>query len=55
MIAITPVLRFGKLILDHEAYEPEWKAVARVGVRHASGLNSGADALVIGLRAVGVG
>ena len=49
------VLRSGRFVLgpDVEAFEEE--AAEFLGVRHAVGLNSGTDALVIGLRALGVG
>lgn len=48
------VLRSGRFVLgpDVQAFEDE--AAEYVGVRHAVGLNSGTDALVIGLRALGV-
>lgn len=48
------VLRSGRFVLgpDVQAFEDE--VAEYVGVRHAVGLNSGTDALVIGLRALGV-
>jgi dTDP-4-amino-4,6-dideoxygalactose transaminase len=49
------VLRSGRFVLgpDVEAFERE--AAEYLGVKHAVGLNSGTDALFIGLRALGVG
>jgi dTDP-4-amino-4,6-dideoxygalactose transaminase len=48
------VLRSGRFVLgpDVEAFERE--AAEYLGVKHAVGLNSGTDALFIGLRALGV-
>jgi dTDP-4-amino-4,6-dideoxygalactose transaminase len=48
------VLRSGRFVLgpDVDAFERE--AAEYLGVRHAVGLNSGTDALIIGLRALGV-
>ena len=48
------VLRSGRFVLgpDVEAFEGE--AAEYLGVRHAVGLNSGTDALVIGLRTLGI-
>lgn len=53
--AIQGVLRSGVFIdgLQVKAFEQE--AAAYLGVRHAVGLNSGTDALTLGLRALGVG
>jgi dTDP-4-amino-4,6-dideoxygalactose transaminase len=49
------VLRSGRFVLgpDVEAFEQDMADY--LGVRHAIGLNSGTDALVIGLRALGIG
>ncbi|MGD8495017.1 MAG: DegT/DnrJ/EryC1/StrS family aminotransferase [Gemmatimonadales bacterium] len=48
------VIRSGRFVLgpDVEAFEAE--AAEYLGVRHAVGMNSGTDALIIGLRALGV-
>lgn len=48
------VLRSGQFVLgpDVEAFERD--AAEYLGVRHAVGLNSGTDALIIGLRALGI-
>lgn len=48
------VLRSGRFVLgpDVEAFEHE--VAEYLGVRHAIGMNSGTDALVIGLRALGI-
>lgn len=52
--AIQRVLRSGHFILgpDVKAFEDE--VAAYLGTRHAIGLNSGTDALFIGLRALGI-
>ena len=52
--AVERVLRSGRFILGPEVEAFEQEAAAFLGVRHAVGLNSGTDALVIGLRALGV-
>jgi len=51
---VLRVLRSGRFVLgpDVEAFERE--AAQYLGVKHAVGLNSGTDALFIGLRALGV-
>lgn len=55
MKAIEGVVRSGHFILgpNVEAFEEE--IAAYLGVRHAIGVNSGTDALVISLRAMGIG
>lgn len=53
--AIQRVLRSGQFILGPEVEAFEREVAAYLGVKHAIALNSGTDALVIGLRAVGVG
>jgi len=52
--AITQVLESGQFILGPTVKQFEAEAAAYLGVKHAIGVNSGTDALVIGLRAVGV-
>jgi dTDP-4-amino-4,6-dideoxygalactose transaminase len=52
--AIQKVLRSGQFILGPEVREFEDAAADYLGVEHAVGVNSGTDALVIGLRALGV-
>ncbi|MDT8342729.1 MAG: DegT/DnrJ/EryC1/StrS family aminotransferase, partial [Longimicrobiales bacterium] len=52
--AVLRVLRSGRYVLGPEVEAFEREAAARLGVRHAVGLNSGTDALEIGLRALGV-
>lgn len=48
------VLRSGRFVLGPDVEGFEEAAAEFLGVRHAVGLNSGTDALVIGLRALGV-
>lgn len=48
------VLEHGQFILGPEVTEFEEKAADYIGVKHAIGVNSGTDALVIALRAAGV-
>jgi dTDP-4-amino-4,6-dideoxygalactose transaminase len=52
--AIQRVLRSGQFILGPEVEQFEEDAAEYLGVEHAVGVNSGTDALVIGLRALGV-
>lgn len=53
--AVNRVLESGQFILGPEVGQFEADAAAYLGVKHAIGVNSGTDALVIGLRALGVG
>jgi dTDP-4-amino-4,6-dideoxygalactose transaminase len=53
--AIQRVLRSGQFILGPEVEAFEEEVAEYLGVRHAVGVNSGTDALVIGLRTLGVG
>lgn len=48
------VLRSGRFVLGPDVQAFEDNVAGFLGVRHAVGLNSGTDALVIGLRALGV-
>jgi dTDP-4-amino-4,6-dideoxygalactose transaminase len=48
------VIRSGRFVLGPDVEGFEDAAAEYLGVRHAIGLNSGTDALVIGLRALGV-
>ena len=52
--AFARVLKSGHFILGSEVEAFEAEVAAFLGVQHAVGLNSGTDALVIGLRALGV-
>ncbi len=52
--AIERVVRSGRFILGPEGEAFEGEAAEYLGVKHAVACNSGTDALVIGLRAVGV-
>jgi dTDP-4-amino-4,6-dideoxygalactose transaminase len=53
--AVQRVLRSGRYILGPEVAAFEEEAARWLGVRHAVGCNSGTDALVIALRALGIG
>lgn len=53
--AVTRVLRSGRFVLGPEVEAFEREVAEYLGVKHAIGLNSGTDALVIGLRALGIG
>jgi len=53
--AIDRVLESGRFILGAEVQSFEAEVAEYLGVKHAVGVNSGTDALVIGLRAAGVG
>ncbi|GAB5534159.1 MAG: DegT/DnrJ/EryC1/StrS family aminotransferase [Rubricoccaceae bacterium] len=53
--AFQRVLRSGRFIGGPEVQAFETEAAAYLGVEHAVGLNSGTDALVIALRALGIG
>lgn len=53
--AIQTVLRNGQFIMGEEVRLLEQAVASFLGVRHAIAVNSGTDALVIGLRALGIG
>ncbi|HTL11042.1 MAG TPA: DegT/DnrJ/EryC1/StrS family aminotransferase [Bdellovibrionota bacterium] len=53
--AFEDVLKSGQFILGPSVEGFEKDAAAYLGTKHAIGLNSGTDALVIGLRCLGVG
>ncbi len=52
---LEAVIRSGQFILGPETKAFEKEVAEFLGVKHAIGCNSGTDALVIGLRAMGVG
>lgn len=53
--ACTRVLDSGAFILGPEVRAFEAAAAEYLGVKHAVGVNSGTDALILGLRALGIG
>lgn len=53
--AIRRVLENGDFILRQDVREFEERMAARLGVKHAVGLNSGTDALYLSLLALGIG
>jgi dTDP-4-amino-4,6-dideoxygalactose transaminase len=52
--AVLDVLKSGAFVLGPEVQKFEAEVARYLGVKHAIGLNSGTDALFIGLRAMGV-
>lgn len=52
--AINDVLDSGQFILGPVVQQFETEVAAYLGVKHAVGVNSGTDALIIGLRALGI-
>jgi dTDP-4-amino-4,6-dideoxygalactose transaminase len=55
MSAIQGVLKSGQFIMGSKVKAFEEEVAAYLGVKHAIGVNSGTDALVIGLKAAGIG
>ncbi len=53
--AFNRVMSHGRFIMGPEVREFEKKVAGYLGVKHAIGVNSGTDALLIALRAAGVG
>ncbi|TDA64562.1 MAG: DegT/DnrJ/EryC1/StrS family aminotransferase [Clostridia bacterium] len=55
MAAIQGVIKSGQFIMGPNVQAFEQEVAAYLGVKHTIGVNSGTDALVIGLRAAGIG
>ncbi|RKO65482.1 DegT/DnrJ/EryC1/StrS family aminotransferase [Desulfofundulus salinus] len=55
MAAIQKVLKSGQFIMGPNVKAFEQEVAAYLGVKHAIGVNSGTDALVIALRSAGIG
>lgn len=55
LAAADRVFTHGKYILGPEVEELEARLADRLGVRHVVGVNSGTDALLLGLRLAGIG
>lgn len=55
LAAVDRVLRHGRIVLGPEVTDLEEEVAIRVGRRFAVGVNSGTDALILTLRALGVG
>lgn len=53
--AVGSVLDSGQFILGEETERFEWEFAALCGVKHAIGVNSGTDALVLALKCLGIG
>ena len=53
--AVSHVLESGQFIMGPEVKQFEQEVAQYLGVKHAIGVNSGTDALVIGLKALGIG
>jgi dTDP-4-amino-4,6-dideoxygalactose transaminase len=54
-VAISRVLESGQFIMGPDVKQFEQEVAEYLGVRHAIAVNSGTDALVIGLKALGIG
>lgn len=54
-VRLEKVIRSGQFILGPETKNFEAEIASYLGTKHAIGVNSGTDALVIGLRAAGIG
>lgn len=53
--AVDTVLRHGRIVLGPEVQELERQVAARCGRKYAVGVNSGTDALFLGLKSLGIG
>lgn len=55
LAAVDAVFRHGRFIIGPEVQELEEQVAARCGRKYAVGMNSGTDALFLGLKSLGVG
>src|SRR5947209_163957 len=55
LAAIERVLAHGRILLGPEVDQLEQQVAERVGTKYAVGCNSGTDALLVALRALGIG
>lgn len=55
LAAVDAVLRHGRFIIGPEVQELEKQVAARCGRKYAVGVNSGTDALFLGLKSLGIG
>ena len=53
--AVATVLDHGRIVLGPEVFEFERRVAALCGRRHAVGVGSGTDALIVGLKALNIG
>ncbi|MGB7522122.1 MAG: DegT/DnrJ/EryC1/StrS family aminotransferase, partial [Spirulinaceae cyanobacterium] len=53
--AVFRVLESGRFIMGPEVKQFEQEVAQYLGIKHAIGVNSGTGALVIGLKALGIG
>src|SRR5687768_6090378 len=55
LAAVDAVLRHGRIVLGPEVQELERRVAERCGRKYAVGVNSGTDALFLGLKSLGIG
>src|SRR6516225_1148762 len=55
LAAVDAVLRHGRIVLGPEVRKLEARIAAHCGRTYAAGVNSGTDALFLGLKSLGIG